>query len=121
MKYKILILVIAVIFLLSAAASLFVLYSPPKSTVRIISDGKLIETVNLFSAEDRTFTVEYQGRTNTIEIKDGQIRVKDAECYDHTCVKMGWLYSASMPIVCLPNHLVIEYAGSSDDVDAVTR
>ncbi|MBQ2093605.1 MAG: NusG domain II-containing protein, partial [Ruminococcus sp.] len=47
---------------------------------------------------------------------------KEAECPDKTCVNMGWLSSASMPIVCLPNHLVIEFAaGYEDGVDAVAR
>ena len=43
----------------------------------------------------------------------------EAECPDQTCVHMGWLDSGAMPIVCLPNHLSIEYAEAGDDVDAV--
>ena len=58
---------------------------------------------------------------NTIEIKDGKIRVKSAECPDKTCVHMGWLSSSAMPIVCLPNHLVIRFAASDNDVDAVAN
>lgn len=45
----------------------------------------------------------------------------EAECLDKTCVHMGWLDSKAMPIVCLPNHLSIEFADSEDDMDAVIQ
>lgn len=45
----------------------------------------------------------------------------EAECPDKTCVHMGWLSSGAMPIVCLPNHLSIEFADSSDNLDEVIQ
>lgn len=121
MKNKALIIIMIVIFLLGLGGSLFVLFSGAKNTVNIISDGRIVESVDLSASPDRKIVVEYEGRTNTVEIKDGKIHVIDAECYDHTCMKMGWLESASLPIVCLPNHLVIEYADDNNAPDAVTR
>lgn len=121
MKNKMLMIVIVVIFLLGVGGSVLVLFSGAKSTVDILSDGKKIESVALSSSPDRTITVEYEGRTNTIEIKDGRIRVIDADCPDHTCMRMGYLESAALPIVCLPNHLVITFSDESPAVDAVTR
>ena len=56
-----------------------------------------------------------------MDIKDRQIRVKDADCPDKTCVGMGWLSSSSMPIVCLPHKLVIQFTDDTGDVDALTR
>jgi hypothetical protein len=114
-------IIIAAIFLLGVIGSVLVLTAAPTTTVRIISDGEVIRTVDLLTAADETFSVTYQGHTNTIEIRDKKIRVLDADCPDHTCVNMGWLSSSSMPIVCLPHHLVIEFAGESDGLDAVTR
>lgn len=121
MKYRILIVICAAIFLLGVGGSLFVLFSGEKSTVNILSDGQLIESIDLNTSPDREIVVEYEGRTNTIEIKDGRIRVIDAQCPDHTCVRMGYLENASMPIVCLPNRLVITFADEKSDVDAMTR
>ena len=89
--------------------------------VNIVQDGKLLYTFDLTSAEDQTLEIEYKGRINTIQIADGRIRMLEAECPDQTCVHMGWLDSSTMPIVCLPNHLVIEYADSEDEVDTVVR
>lgn len=89
--------------------------------VEILQDGKILYTVDLDRAEDRTFTVTYEGRTNEIEIRNHQIRVKAADCPDQICVHMDWLESA--PIVCLPNHLSIQYADgeSASGLDAVAN
>ena len=114
-------IIIAVIFAAGAAGTVFALNSPARGTVRVISAGKVIETIDLTSSGDRSFDIEYGGHTNTVEIRDHRVRVSSADCPDQTCVRMGWLSSSSMPIVCLPHQLVIEYADSSDGIDAVTR
>ena len=91
------------------------------SIVEITQNDKVIRTIDLQTAGDECFDIEYGDSKNTIEIKDGKIRVKSAECPDKTCVHMGWLSSSAMPIVCLPNHLVIRFAASDNDVDAVAN
>ncbi|MBQ3285908.1 MAG: NusG domain II-containing protein [Ruminococcus sp.] len=120
MKKKGFLAVIIIIFLLGIAGSAVVLLMPSKSHVRITSGGKEVYTADLSAAEDTFFDVPYQGHVNTVEIKDHKIRVKDADCPDQTCVRMGWLNSSAAPIVCLPHKLVIEFT-DGEDVDAVTR
>ena len=121
MKYKIIIIVIAVIFVAGMIGSILVMNSPARETVRIISDSEVLYTIDLATAEDRMIDIEYQGHVNTVEIRDHRIRVKSADCPDRTCVNMGWLTGSAMPIVCLPHHLVIEFADSRDEIDALTR
>ena len=89
--------------------------------VEILQDGKTLYTLDLAQAEDQTFTVTYGGRTNEIEIRDHQIRVKAADCPDQICVHMDWLEAA--PIVCLPNRLSIQYADGegASGLDAVAN
>ena len=89
--------------------------------VEILQDGKILYTLDLAQAEDQTFTVTYGGRSNEIEIRDHQIRVKAADCPDQICVHMDWLETA--PIVCLPNRLSIQYADgeSASGLDAVAN
>ena len=89
--------------------------------VEILQDGKILYTLDLTQAEDQTFTVTYGGRSNEIEIRDHQIRVKAADCPDQICVHMDWLEAA--PIVCLPNRLSIQYADgeSASGLDAVAN
>ena len=89
--------------------------------VEILQDGKILYTLDLVQADDQTFTVTYGGRSNEIEIRDHQIRVKAADCPDQICVHMDWLEAA--PIVCLPNRLSIQYADgeSASGLDAVAN
>ena len=89
--------------------------------MEILQDGKILYTLDLAQAEDETFTVNYGGRTNEIEIRDHQIRVKAADCPDQICVHMDWLEAA--PIVCLPNRLSIQYADGegASGLDAVAN
>ena len=121
MKNKIFIAIIIILFLAGIIGSVLVLTAPSKSCVRILSDGEEVYAVDLRLTEDTTFSIEYGGHVNTVEIRDHRIRVKEADCPDQTCVHMGWLRSAAAPIVCLPHRLVIEYTDGADDVDAVTR
>ena len=100
------------------------IWNPTRShgrQVEILQDGKILYTLDLAQAEDQTFTVTYGGRTNEIEIRDHQIRVKAADCPDQICVHMDWLEAA--PIVCLPNRLSIQYADgeSTSGLDAVAN
>ena len=89
--------------------------------VEILQNGEILYTLDLDQAEDQTFTVTYEGRSNEIEIRDHQIRVKAADCPDQICVHMDWLEDA--PIVCLPNRLSIQYADgeSASGLDAVAN
>ena len=109
------------IFLMGIAGSLWLLRMPHGTKVNIVQDGAVLYTVDLALAENQTFEIEYEGRINIVQVEDGRIRMLEAECPDQTCVHMGWLDSGAMPIVCLPNHLSIEYADSGNDVDAVIR
>ncbi|MBR1481906.1 MAG: NusG domain II-containing protein [Ruminococcus sp.] len=119
MKIKILIGVAALIFLGGVIASVVMLQAPHKNKVNILRDGKVLYSLDLSKEENRRFEIPYGDSSNTVEIKDGSIRVCEAECPDKTCVHTGWLRSSAMPIVCLPNHLVIEFAGTDGEIDAL--
>lgn len=121
MKHKAFLIVIIVILLIGITGSVLVLTSPAKSRVRVVSDDKIVYSADLSTAADTAFDVSFEGHVNTIEVRDHQIRVRSADCSDQTCVRMGWLKSASMPIVCLPHRLVIEFTDDTREIDAVTR
>ena len=61
MKYKIIGGIIAAVFLLGIIGSVIVMTAKPKNTVRIVSDGRTLYTIDLSTAEDETFTVGYGG------------------------------------------------------------
>ncbi|MEQ2473972.1 NusG domain II-containing protein [Laedolimicola intestinihominis] len=111
----------AVLFLGGIGGMIWNLTRSHGRQVEILQDGKILYTLDLAQAEDQTFTVTYGGRTNEIEIRDHQIRVKAADCPDQICVHMDWLEAA--PIVCLPNRLSIQYADGegASGLDAVAN
>jgi len=58
---------------------------------------------------------------NIISVEQGRIRVFAASCPDLICVRQGWVSNGLVPIVCLPNRLVITLDDGNNDkgVDAV--
>lgn len=118
MKRVWLLLLVGVLFLAGIAGSFLIMKQPNGSVVEIVQDNQVLYRFDLDQAENQTIEVEYEGRNNTIEIRNHQIRMAEAECPDHTCVQMGWLDSA-VPIVCLPNHLVIQFKEGNNGLDSI--
>ena len=114
MKRKIIIAVCVLVFAVSGALSIYLYNRPKGRVVEIISDGKVLYELDLQKEEDREITVEYEGRKNIIKIENNDIYVSYAECPDHTCMNMGRLSQNGVPIVCLPNKLIIRYKEGSE-------
>ena len=102
----------------SAAWLLFRDGSTPSPTARITRDGVLLEVIDLDRvAEPYSFTLEDGSGANTVQVERGRIRISAADCPDQVCVKQGWVSSGAAPIVCLPHKLVVELAGTGEDLD----
>lgn len=114
--------VLAAAALLSVGAILLLgRWSGGGHMARIYQDGVLIREIDLDSlSAPLTFTVEFQGRTNTITAQPGRIRVESADCPDQVCVDQGWISDGTVPVVCLPNRLVIQIEGGGDGLDSAT-
>lgn len=84
--------------------------------VEIVQDGTVIYTFDLSKIENQTLKIDSPDSTssNTISIFDGQICITEAECPDLICVKSGILRSDRMPIVCLPNRIVIHFRSDEE-------
>lgn len=119
-KIRILLFICSAIFLAGIVGSVWILSRPQGTWVEIVQDDIVIEKIDLSQAENQTIEVEYDGRINVIKIENSKICVSEADCPDHTCVNMGWLDS-SLPIVCLPNHLVIQYVDRMADTDILVQ
>ena len=48
-------------------------------------------------------------------IENGKIFVKDADCPDKNCCRMGYLDNLHNPIVCLPHKLIIRYKDENEN------
>ena len=83
--------------------------------IEIISEGKVLYTLNL--SVDQSVTVTTAMGTNTVTIQDGAVAVTAADCPDHYCMQRGWCRSGT-DIVCLPHRLVIRFLGEQE-IDGV--
>ncbi len=110
-KVKIILISIVVVFLFAVIGTYLVLRPSESRIVQIVQDGTVLYTINLDETEDKEITIySPDGNKNTIHIENGDICISYAECPDQTCVKSGKLYSESLPIVCLPNKLIVRFA-----------
>ena len=56
---------------------------------------------------------------NTIEIRDGKVRMTEADCPNHLCVRQGWISFNGQSIVCLPNELSVTITGADGAADFI--
>ena len=108
LKTKHWILVLGGIVLICLALSAMLLTGGEAEFAQVYSDGKLLYTLDLRMDQERT--VESEFGTNVITVSGGKIAVTQADCPDGYCMKRGFC-SGGAQIVCLPNRLVIRFAG----------
>ena len=115
-----LIILIAAVLLCCAAIFL------PKgngTVAHVTQDGVLLYEINLEKETAQRYidiTAEDGTILNRICIEPGRIRVVEANCPDQVCVNQGWIKDSALPIVCLPNKLILEITGGEVSADAIT-
>ena len=83
------------------------LFSPSGRTAVITINGKTAEKLSLTESGGRDITLK-EAEGIVIEINNGRIRVKSADCPDKICVNTGYISKVGEKIVCLPKKLIIE-------------
>lgn len=88
----------------------------------VIRDGAQ-NVYELPLGQDVSKTVTTDLGTNVIEIKDGRVRVEEADCPNQDCVHQGWIDAAGQQIVCLPHKLTVDIVdkGATATYDVVGR
>ena len=87
-----------------------------KVTVKV--NGELKGTYSL--AEDQT--IEINGGTNILQIKNGKADMTEADCPDQLCVNQRAISRQGESIICLPHKVVVVVESSeSSELDAVTN
>lgn len=108
---------ILIIFLVFIAISFYIglnqLEKPLGSYVIISVEGKEFKTLPL--DKDTTYTIENGKYFNKIEIKNNSVKMIDANCIDKYCIKHSKLNSVRGAIVCLPNKVMVEIIGDSEN------
>ena len=108
------------IFAALATACLLVWLLPGRQAklAAVYQDGQLI--AQLDPHKDTQLRVSGPAGENIITVSGGEIRVTKADCPDQLCVLHGPLAESGGPIVCLPNHLSVQWLHGSSGVDAVS-
>ena len=77
---------------------------------RITQHGEIISEIDLTSVTE-PYTIRIDGENdayNIIEVRPGSIGVIEASCPDHICIQMGFIEDPFLPVICLPNEVVIQ-------------
>ena len=114
MKKKEFVFIIAILLAtLLLWGGMFLMRKGDYASIRITVDGEEYGTYSL--AEDTVISI---AGTNICEIKDGKVKMIEADCPDHLCMKQKAITNAVGTIVCLPNKVVIEGEKAADSKDS---
>ena len=117
-KYRIDIIVVASLLILSFAVLLIVNLTK--------EDGAYAEvTVGGNAAGKYSLTVDgtysLNGGTNTLVVQNGTAYMSYSNCPDHICENTGKIRHVGETIICLPNRITVTIIGDSDEaVDFVS-
>ena len=94
------------------------------TTAVITKDGILLHEVDLEDPgmESQTFHILGEhGEENVVRVEHGRVCMESASCPDQVCVNQGYISNSALPIVCLPNKVIVTIEGGESDLDAATK
>lgn len=98
-------------------------FAEDQSKAEIYYYSELIETVDLKSGEERTFSIPQEEQVVFQLYADGSIAFIESDCPDKVCIHAGKLKTVGQFAACLPNGVVVkivpEKDRDEDDVDIV--
>ena len=107
--------IILIASVLLVTLSVFIITSLTKengAVARVSVDGRVIKEYSL--SVDGKYTLN--GGTNVLVIENGKAYVSYASCPDGLCKNQGRVSHTGERIVCLPNRVMIEIIGASDEI-----
>jgi len=113
----------AIILLCSVLAAIWISWQLPDGTIaNVYQAGVCIYSIDLSQVEE-PYSISVSGEIeNTITVEQGRICVSSATCPDQVCVHQGWISDRVIPVVCLPNALVIQIENTPGmDIDGLSR
>ena len=104
-----------------AAQQLLAVHQRP-ATIEIKAHGKLLHSIAPRTGDHQTIHLGEEGRHNVVEIRDGRVRMLEANCPDQLCVRSGWVSQPPRQIVCLPHAILVDVVSQGEsDVDHIVR
>ena len=125
-KNLIAILILALIIVLSLfSLKMINRESKTLGIVKVIKNNEVIKTIDLSKVKE-SYEFEVKGdneESNTIKVENTGVSIISASCKDKICIHTGKRKDSSLPIVCLPNKLIIKFEStkeSEDNIDGKT-
>ena len=117
---------ISILLLIVIIFSLPVILNINKSkqnTAEIYCGDKLLYSIDLSNVTDPyEIPIENGEHSNTVLVENNKLSMKSANCPDKLCVSQGSISHSLLPIVCLPNSIIIKITDNNDTTaDAVSR
>ena len=108
------------IVLAACTVGSFVAFSDTEGSMVLVDvAGKTVEKLDLH--ENRDVTIRGEFGVMHIEVRQGKVRVSDADCPNRICVRTGWRSREGEVIVCVPNKTVVRIVGQTKtEVGAIT-
>ena len=114
------IILLIVLIVIGLASTVFVTMSKSNgSTVIIEQNGKMYGKYSLY--EDKTINIKGDKTSNTVQIKDGKVKMTESTCKNQVCVRHSEISSGGESIICLPNRVIVRIEGKGGGYDAVTN
>lgn len=90
--------------------------------IQIVQDGKIVERYAANNSFNKIVNITEGKFSNTIEIKDGQIKIINANCPDQLCVHSRAISKDGEMIVCLPHKLYVKIVSSDQgNIDIIAN
>ncbi len=113
--------IILIALLLLAGIGLWLLFSLPSAadgdTVVITVNGE--ETGRYPLGEDREIPIRQGDSVNVVAIENGAVRMAEANCSGHECIRQGRIAKNGGSIICLPHRVVAEIVSEDSPYDAI--
>lgn len=117
-KSDIIVILVVLVFALIIFVYYRVTYTDKSALAEIYYNSELIETVDLETGIDKTFSIPQDEHVIFHQYKDGSICFEEADCPDKICIKAGKISIVGESAACLPNRIVMKIvpkSGYSDD------
>lgn len=109
-------LAIAAIIVVVAVAAFIVMQVVGGADAGADAYAKVVDgdgnTYELPLSQDGETTVTSSLGTNVVEVQDGRVRVREADCPNQDCVEQEWISRSGQQIVCLPHKLTVDVVGA---------
>ena len=110
-------ILLAAIVIILLPIAILLLNTSKGATAVIKSDGKVIDTLSLDI--NGTYTYKSDKGYNIVEVSDGKVRVKEADCPNQDCVNKGYIKRNNESLICLPHKFEVTIISGDNEYDII--